>query len=260
MPVLDSFSLKGKVALMTGGAGLYGKPIAQALAEAGAITYMASRNLDALQEEAERYQKEGLDVRALQYDQQDPDSVEALKAKVQEEQNGLDILINNAVARTMSGYDDPLENFSKSMEINATGLFHLTRVFGDWMAEKSAGSIINIGSIQGMVGPDRSLYEGLSFHGWLPDYFFHKGGMSNYTKFVASYYGEKGIRCNCVIPGGFYSEKLPDEFVKRYNDRTFLKRMAKHEDVMGLIVFLASDASIYLTGTNIPLDGGYLAK
>jgi NAD(P)-dependent dehydrogenase (short-subunit alcohol dehydrogenase family) len=100
-----------------------------------------------------------------------------------------------------------------------------------------------------MVGPDDS-----------PDYFFHKGGMINFTKFVAAYYGKSNVRCNCISPGGIESSATPLKFVQRYSDRTFLHRMANDTDLMGTIVFLASDASLYITGTNIPVDGGYTAK
>jgi NAD(P)-dependent dehydrogenase (short-subunit alcohol dehydrogenase family) len=111
-----------------------------------------------------------------------------------------------------------------------------------------------------MVGPDKTLYEGLDFHGLIPDYFFHKGGMINFTRFAAGYYGSKNVRCNCISPGGFRNEKTPGVFAKRYSKRTFLGRMANEEDMKGIIVFLASDASLYITGSNIPVDGGYTAK
>jgi NAD(P)-dependent dehydrogenase (short-subunit alcohol dehydrogenase family) len=128
------------------------------------------------------------------------------------------------------------------------------------MAEQGSGSIINIGSIQGMVGPDGELYEGMDFHGFVPDYFFHKGGMVNFTRFVASYYGPRNVRCNCISPGGLASHRTPDRFAERYSGRTLLGRMASGTDLMGSIVFLASDASAYVTGVNLPVDGGYTAK
>jgi NAD(P)-dependent dehydrogenase (short-subunit alcohol dehydrogenase family) len=92
-----------------------------------------------------------------------------------------------------------------------------------------------------------------------PDYFFHKGGMVNLTRYVASRLGPRGVRCNCISPGGMYSGQ-DDTFLKRYNARTFLNRMGNEQDLKGVIVFLASDASKYITGTNIPVDGGYTAK
>ena len=112
----------------------------------------------------------------------------------------------------------------------------------------------------GMIGPDPTNYVGTTMSAWYPDYFFHKGGMINFTRFIASYYGDKGIRCNCISPGGLFQSSMPEEFVRNYNSRTFLGRLADDSDLKGIIVFLASDASVYITGTNIPVDGGYTAK
>jgi NAD(P)-dependent dehydrogenase (short-subunit alcohol dehydrogenase family) len=160
----------------------------------------------------------------------------------------------------MKNWSDPVEKFAESMRINATGIFMMTRAFGDEMAHQGSGSIIQIGSIMGMIAPDGTLYESTSMNGFVPDYFFHKGGMINFTRMVAAQYGPAGVRCNCISPGGTGSAALPDVFVKRYCARTLLGRMAGPEDLMGTVVFLASDASEYLTGINIPVDGGYTAK
>lgn len=259
--VLNTFSLSGKVALVTGGAGLYGRQIVRALAEAGAETCVASRNLDALRVFAEGLAKEGLDIAPFQLDQGDEASILALRDQLLAQHRSIDILVNNAVARPMKkGYKDAAAAFAESMRVNATGLFAITRAFGDVMAEQGAGSIINIGSIQGMIGPDPTIYRGTEMSGWYPDYFFHKGGMINFTRFVASYYGGRNVRCNCISPGGFRTPSMPEAFVRQYSDRTFLGRLANEADLMGAIVFLASDASAYVTGVNIPVDGGYTAK
>ncbi len=261
MNVLETFSLKGKVALVTGGAGLYGRQIVRALAEAGAETYIASRDLKALKIIAGEYRAKGLDVTALQYDQGDEASILALREEILRNSGRVDVLVNNSVARPMKrGYTDDAAAFAESMKINATGLFLITRAFGDAMAERQRGSIINIASIQGMIAPDPTLYRGTTMNGWYPDYFFHKGGMINFTRFTASYYGARNIRCNCVSPGGYRTKNHPAAFIKQYSDRTFLGRLANDSDLMGAIVFLASDASLYITGVNIPIDGGYTAK
>lgn len=261
MSILDLFSLKNKVAVVTGGAGLYGRQIVAALAEAGAQTYMASRNVAALEPLAQEHRVAGRDVTALPLDQGDEESILALRAEVLRRSGRVDILVNNAVLRPMKqGYRDDASTFAESMKVNATGLFVITRAFGDAMAEKiNGGSIINIGSIQGMVGPDPTIYRGTEMSGWYPDYFFHKGGIINFTRFIGSYYGDKNIRCNCISAGGFFSGQ-PEPFVTQYSDRTFLGRMAGENDLMGIIVFLASDASAYITGSNIAVDGGYTAK
>jgi NAD(P)-dependent dehydrogenase (short-subunit alcohol dehydrogenase family) len=257
---MQSFSLEGKVALVTGGAGLYGRQIALALAQAGAATNMTTRNAEQLQELEESFAKEGVSVGAHVLDQESEQSILALRDRIVERHGRIDVLVNNAVARTMSSWDDPLDAFDRSMRINATGMFAVTRAFGDLMAERGSGSIINIGSIQGMVGADGSLYKDMGFHGFVPDYFFHKGGMVNFTRFAASYYGPKNVRCNCISPGGLASHRTPQPFVERYSERTLLGRMANDTDLMGSIVFLASDASAYVTGANLPVDGGYTAK
>ncbi len=264
MSVLNTFSLKGKVAVMTGGAGLYGRQIAEAMAEAGANTFMASRGIEKLEEQANTFRKAGLDVTALSVDQSKEDSIRTLLKTVLDQAGRVDILINNAVLRTMSGWDDPLENFAKIMEVYATGIYMMTQVFGEHMAGTgNGGSIIMVGSIQGMVGPDFSLYEGATYNGKPmdvpPDYFFHKGGMVNLTRYVAGRLGPRGVRCNCISPGGFYNNQS-ENFVKRYNARTFANRMANEQDLKGICVFLSSDASAYITGANIPVDGGYTAK
>ena len=258
MSILDAFSLKGKVALVTGGAGLYGRQIVEAVAEAEAKTYVASRNLKALEKSAEESRQNGLDVVALQYDQGDEASILALRDEIIKRSGKIDILINNSVARTLKdGWQSPASAFEESMRINATGLFLITRAIGDVMGDE--GSIINIGSIMGLIGPEPANYKGTDMNGFVPDYFFNKGGMASLTRCVASYYGEKNIRCNCIHPGGFYTGQ-PEPFVERYCEHTMLGRMANETDLKGIIVFLASDASAYITGTNIPVDAGYTAK
>jgi NAD(P)-dependent dehydrogenase (short-subunit alcohol dehydrogenase family) len=258
MNVLDQFKLDGKVALMTGGAGLYGRQIAEALAEAGARTFMASRNMQALEEQARLFRDRGLDVTALPLDQAEEASVTALLETIKERAGGVDVLVNNAVLRPMRNWSDPIELFTKSMQVNATGVFMMTRTFGDHMAERGQGSIINVGSIQGMVGPDLTLYEGLQW-GAVPDYFFHKGGMLQLTRLAAAKLGPGGVRVNTLSAGGFFAGQ-EQVFVDRYSARTFLGRMANENDLKGVVVFLASDASAYVTGTNIVVDGGYTAK
>lgn len=259
--VLDLFSLKGKSVLVTGGAGLYGRQIVRAVAEAGADTCIASCNLEALDVLAAELRTDGLLVNAMQYDQGDEASVLALRDAFLERYGKIDVLVNNAVARPMkNGFQSAADTFAESMRVNATGLFTITRAFGDAMAARASGSIVNIGSIHGMIAPDPPIYRGTTMHAWAPDYFFHKGGMINLTRFIASYYGDKGVRCNCLSPGGFQTPDHPEAFVRQYSERTFLGRLANETDLMGAVVFLASDASRYVTGANLPVDGGYTAK
>lgn len=258
--VLETFSLRGKVAVVTGGAGKYGKQIVKALAEAGTATWLTTSRGDQLEILERQFGETGHLVRAAHMDLGSEESIIAAKDRIVKETGTVDVLINNAVARTMkTGWGESVDNFQNSLRINATGLFAATRAFGDVMASRGGGSIINIGSMYGMVGPDVTMYEGLGTR-VNPDYFFHKAGMINFTRFVASQYGTLGVRCNCVSPGGYWTAETSELFVERYNKRTFLNRMANDTDLKGVIVFLASDASAYVTGVNIPVDGGYTAK
>jgi NAD(P)-dependent dehydrogenase (short-subunit alcohol dehydrogenase family) len=255
---MDSFKLNGKVALVTGGAGLFGRQIARALGQAGATLYMASRNLEALRQLADQFEKEGFHAEALQLDQGEEASIQEGLALIVRQAGGVDVLVNNAVLRTMKDWSSPSADFAKSMAVNATGLFMMTRSFGDHMAQRGHGSIINVGSIQGMVGPDFTLYQGLHWE-TPPDYFYHKGGLLQLTRFAAAKLGPRGVRVNAISPGGFLAGQDP-VFVERYCRSTFLGRMANDTDLAGVVVFLASDASAYITGSNIAVDGGYTAK
>ncbi len=260
MNILESFSLKGKVALVTGGSGLYGHCITEALAEAGATTYLASRNVENCQKLADKLCSKGYDVKAGKFDLADERSMNDLYKRMIDEQGKVDILINNAVLRPMKGYDDDISNFRLSMEINATALFYLTRLFAQNMIEKKGGSIINISSYMGILGPDYNLYEGTDMGDVPPEYFFHKGGMNQLTKYMGSMLGKHNIRVNSICPGGYETPQQPKRFKKNYIKKTFLNRLANDDDIKGIVVFLSSDASLYITGAIIPLDGGYIAK
>ena len=261
MNVLNRFSLKGRVALLTGGAGLYGRQIAEALVEAGATTYIASRNVEALEKVAESLHAEGGDITVLPLDLEEEASIQSLVSEIIKRSGRLDVLVNNAVTRcACADWDQPMEVFDKSLRINASSLFALTRVAGEEMKKQGGGSVINIGSYMGLLGPDPLNYAGTDMMAHpSPIYFYEKGGMVNFTRFAASELGPYGIRVNAIHPGGFFN-KQPEAFVKNYCANTMLGRMANESDLKGVIVFLASEASSYLTGTNIPVDGGYTAK
>ncbi|MDD3588530.1 MAG: SDR family oxidoreductase [Thermoguttaceae bacterium] len=253
--VLDMFSLQGKTALLTGGAGLYGRQITAALCEAGARTWIASRNLDALQETADRY-----GAKALQLNLESEESIDHVVSQIVAESGTIDVLVNNAVTRVACArWDQPMSVFDQSLHVNASALFHLTRRTADVMKEHKCGSIINIGSYMGLLGGNPSNYEGTNMGTLSPIYFYEKGGMTNFTRWAASELGPFGIRVNCICPGGLENDQ-PEMFLKNYAKNTMLGRLAGQDDLKGIIVFLASNASAYLTGTNIPVDGGYSAK
>ncbi len=260
MNILDSFKLDGKVAVVTGGSGNYGRQMVEALASAGAKVYTVSRNLEANEEYATTMREKGLAVYAGRMDQGDEESIKNCLSEITKNGDVVSILVNNSVLRCTKGYQTDAALFDQSMHVNATGLMMVSRVFGDHMAENGGGSIINIGSYMGLLGPDFELYKGTDMPTDMAgDYFFHKGGMQNYTRFLASHYGAKNVRCNILNLGGFFNHQ-PEVFVERYCAKTFLGRMANDTDIMGAIVFLASEASSYITGSTIEIDGGYTAK
>lgn len=255
----NPFSLKDKVVIVTGGSGLYGRQLTHAVASAGAITVIASRNVRALETVAEEERRSGLTVHAEELDQGDEASVLALRDRIMQRFGRGDGLVNNSVLRTMKSMDDTAEAWEKSMRVNATGVFLMMRAFGQAMAERGDGSIVNVGSMQGMVGCAPELYAGTDMGLPPPDYFFHKGGMINLTRYYASVFGRNNVRVNCISAGGFFNNQ-PEPFLSRYNEHTMLGRMADKEDLGNVVVFLLSRAAKYITGANLPVDGGYTAK
>lgn len=261
MPDAPSFSLRGKVVIQCGGSGLLGRALVDGLAASGATLIVASRDRDGLQRQTAPLRDAGLPVHAEALDIGNEASLHALRDHVLAAHGRIDGLVFNAVSRPMKSLADDLAAWRESMEVNATGFFATVRAFGDAMAARRGGSIVNISSIQGMIGPHPSLYEGTAMTS-PPDYFFHKGGMLNLTRYLASHYGPHRVRVNVVSPGGIYNPARPpaDAFLGRYGQMTMLGRMADAPEIAGAVVFLLSDASTYITGANLPVDGGYTAK
>jgi NAD(P)-dependent dehydrogenase (short-subunit alcohol dehydrogenase family) len=254
MDVRDLLSLKNKIVLITGGHGYFGSPMTEALAEAGAKVITASRSVEQAQKFADGMRAKGLDVHALFVDQANNSSVLDLRKRITLEYGRVDVFVNNAVLRTMQHYTDPLECFEQSMKVNATGMFDITREMAQLIAEGGGGAIVNIASMQGLFGPDFQLYEGTDLDS-PPDYHFHKGGMITLTKYLARRLAPQNIRVNCISPGGIYVDQ-PEPFLSKYCAKVPLCRMAGTDDIKGAIVFLASNASQYITGINILIDGG----
>jgi NAD(P)-dependent dehydrogenase (short-subunit alcohol dehydrogenase family) len=255
MHVKELLSLKSKIILVTGGAGKYGRCLVEGLAEAEGTVITASRNPEAGQELAREFGQSGLKVHAMQVDQADHDSVMKLKERIRSTFGRLDVFVNNAVSRPMAGYHDTIENFALSMRVNATGMMDILREMADLMAASGGGSIINISSMMGMFGPDLSNYEGTDMGDLPPDYFFHRGGIINITRYLARVLADRNIRVNCISPGGLFSNQ-PRQFLENYIKKVPVGRMANHDDIKGLAVLLASDASAYINGENILMDGG----
>lgn len=253
------FRLEGKVALVTGGAGIVGRHIVEALAEAGSTVWAVSRDRARCAEVAGRLAGRGMSAESASCDFTDEGGVLALRDRILNRHGRLDILFNNAVAR--AGGDlrhSTVEEWDETMKLNSSGLFLASRILSEPMQQARSGSIINIASIYGVVGPDFSIYEGTAMSN-PAHYAFSKGGMINFTRYLASYLGPYNVRVNCLSPGGFASEGQDERFRAAYARRTLLGRMAVGEDIKGPAVFLASDASRYITGQNILVDGGWTA-
>jgi len=256
-----TISLTGKVVIQFGGTGLLGRALVKSLASAGAILVVASRNRAALQSLADTESAAGRKVFIEETDIGSEASLASLRDRVLAQHGRVDGIVFNAVSRPMRTMNDDLKIWRESMETNATGFFATCRVFGDAMAKQGGGSIVNIASIYGMVGSNLSLYEGTTMT-TAPDYFFHKGGMINLTRYLASHYGARKVRVNVVSPGGIFNPDAPQaaEFIDRYNKITMLGRMCDAAEVGGAVIFLLSDSASYITGANLPVDGGHTAK
>ncbi|MBN2455994.1 MAG: SDR family oxidoreductase [Sedimentisphaerales bacterium] len=257
MNVKDLLSLKDKVVLITGGEGRYGRCILEGLLEADATAITASPFVDDAKKVAAAFKEKGYDVHVKYVDQADHESVLKLKDEIEKDFSGLDVFVNNAVARPMKGYDASMDQFAESMRINATGMVDITREMAELIAKRGGGSIVNICSMMGMFGPDLSNYEGTDLGTPSPDYFFHKGGMFTLTRYLARVLGDKKIRVNSVSPGGLLAPEIqPERFLQNYTKKVPVGRMALPDDIKGVVVFLASQASAYVDGENILMDGG----
>ncbi|EON77840.1 Short-chain dehydrogenase/reductase SDR [Lunatimonas lonarensis] len=255
MHVNELLSLKGKVIVVTGGSGQYGKCLVEGLAEAGGTVITTSRDLASAERTAAAFQSQGLQVFPMALDQGIPESVVAFRERIVAEFGHLHVFVNNAVSRPMKGYRGALSQFAESMEVNATGMMDLLRQLTYLIIDSGGGSVINIASMMGMKGPDLSNYEGTTMGDLPPDYFFHNAGLINITRFMAKMHAGKNIRFNCISPGGLFNHQ-PQAFLDNYCRKVPMRRMANTDDIKGLAVLLASDAGAYINGENILMDGG----
>ena len=264
---MNLFDLKNKVAIVTGALGLIGKQHCIALAESNANVIVADLDENATKEFALKLPAKSI---GCMLDVTDPASIIQLKEKVLSEFGDIDVLVNNAAINDM--FEDPktageqskfekypLEMWEKSLKVNLTGVFLCSKHIGLHMAEKEEGSIINIASTYGITAPDQSLYmneKGEQSFYKPPAYSATKGGVLMFTKYLAAYWGNKNVRVNALTPGGV--ENNQDQFfINNYSKKTPLGRMGKADDYKGALIFLASNASKYVTGANIVVDGGW---
>jgi len=266
---MELFSLKNKTAIVTGACGLIGREHCHALNEAGAHVVALDVNENDATKLAASLGEQHLGISA---DVTSVSSLQAARDKIISRYGSIDILVNNAAINDMfenpamaaeqSMFENyPLEMWQKSLDVNVTGVFLCSQVFGTVMANHKKGSIINIASTYGIVGPDQSIYQnekGEQTFYKSPAYPATKGAVVNFTRFLAAYWGKKGVRVNTLSPGGV-SNNQDDFFVSNYSRKTALGRMAVPNDYKGAIIFLASDASAYMTGANLIVDGGWTA-
>lgn len=262
MNVMELFRLDSKVAVVTGGSGLYGAHISTALAQAGATVVIASRGVAECESLAAKLRDEGADAAALPLDLGDEAAIRTFAAQTLERYGRIDILVNNAVSRVGLADLEKTEaaGWSAAEQVNGLGTMLLTKAVVPAMRKRMEGNIINISSIQGILGPHFPVYGNTGRTSGI-EYTYNKWGLIGMTKWLANYYGPYNIRVNSISPGGYNPtgtlEDADDEFMQKYKERTPLGRMADDDDIKGAVVYLASRASSYITGHNLVMDGGW---
>ena len=269
--VTASFDLSGKTAVITGGAGLLGRQFSQTLAEAGAALLVADMNDTAAEELASEIRANGGKAAAFKANVTDPNSTKDMVAKAVKDFGSLDILVNSAALdpkfdndqgeKHSSAFEDyPLDKWQQSLDVNLSGTFLSTQAAVRQMLTQNGGVIVNICSTYGLVGPDQRLYQrdGEETEYKPVDYSVTKAGILGFTRYLAAYYGDQNIRVNALSPGGVFNDH-PDEFNKKYSEKSMLGRMANIDEMNGAMLFLCSEASSYMTGSNLVVDGGWTA-
>lgn len=262
------FDLSGKVIVVTGGTGLLGSAYCETLAKQGANVVVADLPASKPQELADKIAKEyGVKTLGMDCDVGNETDVVALFQQTMEKLGQVNGVMNNAAATgehlmrsgaVFSPFEEyPLAVWDAVMKVNLTGVFLVAREGGKAMLKSGGGSLVNVSSTYGVVGPDHRIYEGMKFKSF-PGYSAAKAGVHGLTRWLATYWGDKGIRVNTLVPGGVENNHDP-VFVQRYSDRTPLRRMAKREDMVGMVVYLMSDNSAYTTGQQYFVDGGWTA-
>jgi len=270
--IFDKFRLDGQAAIVTGGNGLLGKEFCKTLAQAGAGVAVADLNEKAACQVAEDLQAAGFKAVGIGVDVTDPASVKAMVDATLKAFGRVDVLACSAAldpkfdssntGQYRSTFEDyPLEMWKCALDVNLTGLFLCAQAAVRPMLAQNHGSIINICSTYGLVGPDQRIYRkpGQVEQAYKPVYYsVTKAGVLGLTRYLATYYAGKNIRANALTPGGVFNNH-DDVFVQNYSARTVLGRMAHGDEMNGALLYLASDASSYMTGSNLVVDGGWTA-
>ena len=274
MTIQEKFDLTGRAAVVTGGAGLLGAEFCRTLAEAGAAVAVVDLNAVRTQQVAAELAGSGYHALPLAVDITQPESVAGMVAAVLAEFGRLDILVNSAAldpkfdpeaaAKGIApgAFEDyPLEQWNSALNVNLTGTFLVTQAcVRQMLAQGGKGSVVNICSTYGLNGPDQRIYikDGARV-AFKPVYYtVTKAGVLGFTRYLAAYYAGTAIRVNALTPGGVFNNH-EEYFVKNYSAKTILGRMADRDEMNGALLFLASDASSYMTGNNLVVDGGWTA-
>ena len=265
------FDLKGKTALVTGGAGFLGRHFSSGLAEFGANVAVVDLDPAATRDVAAQLEKEyGIRAEGYGCDVSSPDAVQQMVKEVADKFGSIDILLNNAASksRDLDAFFAPFEKYSLAqwreiMSVNIDGMFLVAQAVGGRMAESGrGGSIIQTSSIYGIMASDKRIYEGSFYLGRQISnpavYSASKASVVGLTRYLAAYWADKGIRVNTLVPGGVESGQN-ETFKQRYSARVPMNRMAQPHEMVGAVLWLASDASSYVTGQNIVVDGGLSA-
>lgn len=271
--VQELFDLTGRVAVITGGAGMLGRKHAEAIAEAGGVSVLVDQDAAAIHEATIALKGQfGTEVFGVRTDITKPDQVAKMVCQVINTCGRVDILINNAAMTVKQGagasrsYFAPFEEYPaalwrQALEVNLTGLFLCTQAVGKIMLKQRRGVMLNVASTAGVVAPDHRIYRGVKnpstgqpFNTPIA-YATTKAGVIQFTRYLATYWATQGIRVNALSPGGVFDGHEP-RFVRQYSHRVPLGRMAHRDEYKGAVLFLVSDASSYMTGANVIVDGG----
>lgn len=270
--ILDKFNLKGQVAVVTGGAGLLGKQFCATLAQAGAAVVAADLSESTAEKVSQGITREGGQALGVGVDVTRPESVNEMVERTLKAFGRLDILVCSAAldpkvepgtnVRGGGAFEDyPLDQWKAALDVNLTGLFLCAQAASKPMLAQEHGVMIFICSTYGLAGPDQRIYRkpGQDSQSYKPVYYsVTKAGVLGLTRYVATYYAGKNIRANALTPGGVYNNH-DETFTQNYSARTVMGRMAHLDEMNGALLFLASEASSYMTGSNVVVDGGWTA-
>ncbi len=270
--ILKKFDMSGKTVIVTGASGLLGKQFSLAMAQAGANVLLADLAEDVAHANAAELQSLGLNAASTRVDVTDPESAEAMVETALDAYDRVDVLINsaaldpkfdpaNAGSQGANAFETyALDSWRQALDVNLTGTFLATQAAVQPMLRQGQGVVVNICSTYGLVGPDQRLYERPDgSRSFKPVYYsVTKAGILGFTRYLATYYAGKNIRVNALTPGGVFNDH-DETFTNQYSSRTVLGRMAHIDEMSAAMLFLCSDASSYMTGSNLVVDGGWTA-